>query len=125
MIEVARHIKSALTGISGIKTVEIGIEPNLSPKDYPIIRIVPTVTKPDNVLANTEETPFDIYVGIADKTERDGLETVYEALEAYQNEIIKRLHLSNEATFFWRQTRQDEDRLANVKVIAIRVDAIG
>ena len=38
--KLLKQIKERLTNLDGIKTLKIGIEPNISPSDYPIIRIV-------------------------------------------------------------------------------------
>ena len=90
-----------------------------------MIRIVPIDSRPDNSITTYEKISFDIFIGIADKTDKDGLELIYETLEVWETEIKTRMATAETAAFFWRSTKQDEDRLQNVKVIAMRVDAIG
>lgn len=125
MIQVAKIAKEALTGITGINTVAIGIEPNISPKDYPMIRVVPVDARPDNSIASYERVMLNVYVGIADKFDKDGYEAIYETLQAYEDEIKTRLNTASDAAFFWKSTQQDEDRLQNVKVLLLRFEAVG
>jgi len=125
MIKVAKVAKDALMGIPGITTVKIGIEPNITPKDYPIIRIVPVDARPDNSIAGHERVSLDIYIGIADKFAKDGYEAIYEALQTFENDVKSRLNAASGAAFFWKLTKQDEDRLQNVKVIVARFEALG
>ena len=125
MIKIAKDLKVLLSDIHGINTVKIGLEPNITPKDYPLIRIVPVESSPTNDISGTTKTTMTVYVGIADKFDKDGLELVYETLEVFETEIKSRFKTSPDSTFIWRSTRQDEDRLSNVKVIAMQVDGEG
>ncbi|MBD3768101.1 MAG: hypothetical protein IE928_09175, partial [Gammaproteobacteria bacterium] len=104
MIDVAKHLKTALTGIDGINTVAIGIEPNISPKDYPMIRIVPVNAVPDDSLTHYERIQFDVFVGLADKLDKDGYELIYETLESWEAEIKARISTNANAAFFWKGT---------------------
>ena len=60
MIQLAKIAKTALTGINGINTLAIGIEPNLSPKQYPMIRIVPVESRPDQSISQYNRATIDI-----------------------------------------------------------------
>jgi hypothetical protein len=125
MLEIAKLAKTALTGIEGVQSVGIGIEPNLAPKDYPMIRIVPVESRPDNSLSHYHNVQLDIYIGLADKFAKDGYEAIYQQLDNWEAEVVNRLNQVSGAAFFWKYTKQDEDRLQNVKVICLRVEGIG
>jgi len=68
---------------------------------------------------------LNVYVGIADKFDKDGYEAIYETLQAYEDQIKTRLNTASNAAFFWKSTQQDEDRLQNVKVLLMRFEVLG
>lgn len=125
MLDVEKIAKQALVGIDGIKTVKIGIEPHMSPNDYPIIRIVPDETRPDQSVTDLTRAYFNIYIALADKFDSDGYEAIYDTLAVWEEEVKTILSATEGAAFFWKSTKQDEDRLQNVKAIVLRYEAIG
>lgn len=125
MIEVAKIAKTALEGIAGINTVEIGIAKNISPKDYPIIRIVPVDSRPDQSISDYKRVNLTVFIGVSNLSDKDGMEAIYETLEQWEREVIERLNTAQGAAFFWKGTKQDEDRLQNVKVLALQFEALG
>lgn len=125
MINLAKIAKEALSGINGIQTIAIGIEPNITPRDYPMIRILPIDARPDQSIGDYERVQLDIYIGLADKFDKDGYEQIYETLESFERQVKDRLNTDNNAAFFWKFTKQDEDRLQNVKVIVCRFEVVG
>ncbi|MDA3046702.1 hypothetical protein OFO10_05975 [Campylobacter sp. VBCF_06 NA8] len=112
-------IKEKLEGIEGIKTLKIGIEPNISPSDYPIIRIV--INKNDLTQSNGWENDiyFSVYFG-AKIDEKVGLENIYKYLYDLEREIKNRLHnhqLENSCLIRFERTQSDNDTLKNFKIL--------
>lgn len=118
-------IKTALSQISNVKTCSIGINADISPDDYPIIRIVPEKIGEGGPIGRVLISVW-VYYGV-NLTEADsGLETVYETLASMQNAIVSALH-SHSGTFIaeWKETVTDEDRLDQFKLFASRFEVVG
>lgn len=117
--EAIKEIKEMLAGIDGINTLKIGIEPNISPSDYPIIRIV--INR--NTLSNTNGWENDIYFSVYFGAKIDdikGIENIYKYLYTLENEIKKRLHnaqLKNSCLIRFENTQSDNDTLKNFKIL--------
>lgn len=113
-LEAARD---ALADIAGVASCKIGLEPNISPADYPLIRLVPSRLTPGKPYGNrTIETL--IYFG-AQTTTSEGLETVYENLFALESAIIAAVQ---DFGGRYRETITDEDRLDAYKLMTIRCE---
>ena len=90
--EYLKEIGNLLIGIKGIKSLKIGLEPNISPSDYPIIRIVPNeIRLSDDFDLWACDISFSVYFG-AQLHEKIGLEKIYAELYALEYEIKERLH---------------------------------
>ena len=122
-IQILTHLKQILTPINDIKTVKIGIEKDLNPTNYPMIRIVPTKSTKGDALGS-EITQIDILVG-GNLDAFDGLEANYTQLNEWE-ESIKTILATNDdvATFIWQDTIHDEDKLLAVKLLIMDVLAI-
>ena len=118
-------MKTALSEISNVKTCGIGINTDISPDDYPIIRIVPEKISEGSPIGRVLISVW-VYYGV-NLTEADsGLEAVYETLSSMQNAIVSALH-SHSGTFIaeWKETVTDEDRLDQFKLFASRFEVVG
>ena len=117
MYEVLEALRDALAAITGVTSCKIGIEPNISPADYPMVRIVPVrITPGQPYHRRTSET--SIYFGM-NNTSSEGLELVYEELLALEAEIIKVIKASGGR---YIETLTDEDRLDTYKLMFIRCE---
>lgn len=98
----------------------IGLEANISPADYPMIRLVPARLIPGRPY-HARECETLIYFGtpIANS---EGLETVYEELFDLEAEILAVL---KDIGARYRETITDEDRLDAYKLMVIRADLTG
>lgn len=113
-LEAARD---ALALIAGVASCKIGLEPNISPADYPLIRLVPSRLTPGKPYGNrTIETL--IYFGTQTATS-EGLETVYENLFTLESAIIAAVQ---DFGGRYRETITDEDRLDAYKLMTIRCE---
>lgn len=133
--EYLKEIENQLKGIKGIKTLKIGLEPNLSPSDYPIIRIVPSEVKlSDDFDLWACDISFSVYFG-AQLHDKIGLDKIYKELYALEYEIKERLHNfqfePNESRTRggglcrFVITRDDGDTLKNFKILVSEFEIKG
>lgn len=124
-------IRDTLATIPGVATCAIGLEANITPADYPLIRVAPTrLTLPDGV--HRRETEVLIYYGAALLEASDGLTAVYETLLGMETAIIDQmlfaLVASSQGAFLqprFVETLTDEDRLPLYKLFASRFTVEG
>ena len=117
MMQDLETARDALAQIDGVASCAIGLEANIGPADYPMIRIVPVrVTPGKGYSARTCEC--NIYFG-APIANSEGMLSVYESLFALEAEILavlKTLHGR------YVETVTDEDRLDTYNLMAIRCE---
>ena len=103
-----------------VGSCKIGLEANIGPDDYPMIRIVPS-----RIIAGRpyhgRECETLIYFG-APFANSEGMETVYGELFQLEVEILAVLRGLGAR---YRETITDEDRLDAYKLMVIRVDITG
>lgn len=122
-IQILSHLKQLLSTVTGINTIEIGIEKDLNPTDYPMIRIVPLKSS-DGTVLGSEKTQIDILVG-SNLSDFVGLEANYMQLNDWEEQIKTILGTNSQvATYQWQDTTHDEDRLPAVKLLIMSVTAI-
>ena len=116
-LETAR---TALAAISGVTSCKIGIETNISPDDYPMIRIVPSRITPGKPYSKRSAETL-LYFGV-DTTNSEGLETVYTLLFALEANILTVLKTLQGR---YVETIMDEDRLDTYKLSVVRCELRG
>jgi hypothetical protein len=110
-------LRDILGALPGVKTAKIGVEPNISPDDYPIIRLVPIRILPGKSYAGRTA---EIYIHFGTPTTTaDGLESVYENLFSIEAGILTELKKFGAR---YIDTITDEDRLDAYKLMTIRAD---
>ncbi len=110
-------VRDALAGIAGVASCKIGLEANISPADYPLVRIVPARIIPGKPYRNrTAECLIYFGVPIANS---EGLEDVYAGLFALEAGILRQLQALG---CRYIETITDEDRLDTYKLMALRVE---
>lgn len=120
MFATLEAARDALAAIAGVASCKVGIEANLSPDDYPMIRLVPARLIPGRPYHGRECETL-IYFGTP-TANSEGLEAVYEALFDLEAEILTVLR---ELGARYRETITDEDRLDAYKLMVIRADITG
>jgi hypothetical protein len=117
MYAVLEALRDALAVIDCVTTCKIGIEKNISPASYPMIRVVPTRILPGKPY-NQRTADVQIYFG-ANVSESQGLESVYEELLTLEAEIIKVIKAEGGR---YIDTITDEDRLDTYKLMVVRLE---
>lgn len=111
-------LRDKLLEIPAVKTSKIGLEANIAPEDYPIVRIVPSIIRKTDSITRSSE--ILIYFGTP-LHESEGLENVYEGLLNLEEAIIAALN-GNGFVIKYLDTITDEDRTEHYKLMAIRAD---
>jgi len=109
--------RDALAGIVGVASCKIGLEANISPADYPLIRVVPSRLTPGKPYAGRTIEAL-VYFG-AQTAKSEGLETVYGNLFDMESAIIAEIQALGGR---YIETITDEDRLDAYKLMTIRAD---
>lgn len=120
MMTALETLRNALALISGVASCKIGIEPNISPDDYPLIRIVPSRITPGRPY-NNRTADCLIYFGV-DLALSEGLESVYTGLFALEASILGVVKAQGGR---YIETVTDEDRLDAYKLMTVRVEVQG
>jgi hypothetical protein len=123
MMHALETAKAALSAIPGLAVVggeiscKIGLEQNISPASYPMIRIVPTRVTPGKPYGNrTAETLIYFGTPVANAS---GLEAVYSELFDLEAAIIDVLR---DLRGRYVETIMDEDRLDAFKLSVVRCE---
>lgn len=121
MMALLESLRDSLAALPGVASCRIGLEANISPADYPLIRVVPSRLV-DGVAISRRRAECLIYFGVDTSEAEGGLEAVYAALFALETEIRA---VINQAGGLCRETITDEDRLETYKVMAVRCEVEG
>jgi hypothetical protein len=117
VMDTLETYRDALGALAGVASCKIGIEANLGPADYPMIRLVPSRLTPGKPYSGrTIETL--IYFG-AQITLSEGLETVYSGLFDIEALILDEVKALGGR---YIETITDEDRLDAYKLMTIRAE---
>lgn len=117
MMDSLEHARDALAAIPGVASCKIGIEANISPASYPMIRLVPSRITPGKPYSG-RTTEALIYFG-AQTVNSQGLELVYSDLFALEESILNVLRALGSR---YIETITDEDRLDAYKLMVIRCE---
>lgn len=118
--DVLVSMVGALAGVGGAKTVRLGLEANVTPDDYPIVRLVPTRAAP---LANHPHRKVEVLVYFGDRLlDFDGLAAVYARLLDLEEQIVAVVGSGAGWKAVHVDTVFDEDRLPAYKIAAARFD---
>ena len=123
-----------LAAIPGVTSCKVGLEANLTPDDYPIIRLVPSSLTPQTPGNGQRLLAFTVYFGAQLLAATDGLPAVYAELFRLDAAIRQALLVTAIATsrasggslqVTYRDTVCDEDRLPHYKLMAARFEVVG
>lgn len=115
------HLAGAVPGVT---TCRIGLEANMTPADYPMIRLVPSRVLDGQVIGRRAVEGL-LYFGQPIHEATGGLEAEWSSLLALEAQIIGALEATPTASCQYLETVLDEDRIDAYKLLAIRFRAIG
>ena len=117
MMPALEAARTALAILNGVASCKIGLEANISPADYPLIRLVPVRILPGTPYGNRTAEVL-IYFG-APTANSEGLEEVYRDLFQLEANILRVVRSLGGRH---RETLTDEDRMDTYKLMAARVE---
>ena len=123
MMAVLEGLRDALATIPGVASCKIGLESNISPADYPLIRVVPSRFLP-GTRYNKRIIEATIYFGMDSAESESGIEGVYSALLTMES-AIRAIVVGDVISGKYIDTITDEDRLDTYKVMAMRCEVMG
>lgn len=112
-------LRVRLATITGVQSCAIGLEPNIAPEDYPIVRLVPSLIRKTATFTRAVETL--IYFGKPIHESNEGLPAVYEELLDMEQAIVDALD-GNGFAVIYLDTITDEDRVEHYKLMAVRAE---
>lgn len=128
ILEALRDLLGAVTwGDDGeVKTSRVGLESGLSPDDYPIVRIVPSLLRGSPLegqagISGLRQTECLVYFGEPITEADGGLEELYRRLFAMESALIDALPRQGDFVAQWAETITDEDRVPGYKLLCLRV----
>ena len=121
MMALLETLRDALAAIDGVASCKIGLEANISPADYPLIRVVPSRIVEGSVIGRRRAECL-IYFGMDRAEAESGIETVYADLFGLETQIRT---VINQARGMYLETLTDEDRLDTYKLMAVRCEVEG
>ncbi len=111
--DILAELVTRLSAVTGCNTCKIGLEPNMTPDDYPIIRLVPSRLEP--IEANRRKVSVMVYYGSPIHA-FDGMDALYTALLAMEREIVGLMIAGDGYRIKHAYTITDEDRLSTYKL---------
>lgn len=120
MMPALEALRDALALIPGVASCKVGIEPNISPADYPLIRIVPSRIIPGRPYT-TRTADCLIYFGV-DLATSEGLESVYDGLFTLESAILEVVKAQDGR---YIETLTDRDEMDAYKLMAVRAEIHG
>ena len=112
-------LRDRLATVAGIVTCKIGLEANMTPADYPMVRIVPSAIK-RGIMLGQRSTECLIYFGMPAHEFTAGLEALYTDLLALEAALISAAETGSGYPWRYLETIADEDRVDGYKLMAIR-----
>lgn len=112
-------LRDQLATVAGVQTCRIGMEANMTPDDYPMVRIVPSLLRDSPVLGQRQAECL-IYFGQPIHEFTDGMEALYEELLTMEATLIEAAETGAGYYFQYIETVMDEDRVDGYKLLALR-----
>lgn len=118
--QVLQALRDALAVVPGVATCKIGMEANMTPADWPMVRLVPSTVRDSQVLGR-RSIDLLIYFGQAAHEFTAGLEALYADLFAMEAALLAAAFAVPGIFVQYQETVLDEDRLDAYKLMALRV----
>lgn len=113
-------LRDVLGAVSGVQTSKVGLESNMTPADYPMVRVVPSRISNAGTLSR-RRTECLVYFGQPVHEFEDGLEALHENMLTLEAALITAAQTSNQFFCDYIETVVDEDRVDGYKLMALRL----
>ena len=122
MMTALETARAAFSTVASLASCKIGLEANISPADYPLVRIVPSRVTPGRPYGGRTVECL-VYFGAHTTQAEGGLEAVYASLFDLEDQLLQKLR---QLQGRYLETVTDEDRLDHgFKLMAIRCELLG
>lgn len=120
--DVLTAMVAALDATGAATSTALGIEPNITGSDYPLIRVVPVKATPRK---GSGARSMDVLVYFGGKLhDYDGMGAIYAQMTAMEESIVSALRSGSGWQASHIETLFDEDRLPAYKMAAARFDVV-
>lgn len=120
--DVLTAMVAALEATGAATSTALGIEPNITGSDYPLIRVVPGKATPRKG-SGARSLAVLVYFG-GKLHDYDGLDSIYAQMAAMEESIVSALRSGSGWQASHIETLFDEDRLPAYKMAAARFDVV-
>jgi len=120
MMAALTALRDRLATVPGVATCKVGMEANMTPADYPMVRIVPS-TLAIGKLLSSRRCELTIYFGQPIHEFSAGLESLYSSLFTMEAALINAANTTPGLLVEYLETVLDEDRLDAYKLMAVRL----
>lgn len=112
-------VRDTLAALPGIATCRIGLEANMTPADYPMVRVVPSRIG-NGVMLGERSAETLVYFGQPIHEFTSGAEEQWRELLTMEAALVEALGAAQGFAFTHHETVLDEDRNDAYKLLAIR-----
>jgi len=117
-------VRDQLATVPGVLTCRIGWEANVTPDDYPLVRIVPSKIGAGRSIGRRSVNAI-IYFGKPIHEFEAGIEALYSEVMAMESALITAAEQTPGASVLYRETLFDEDRVEAYKLFGLVVEIVG
>ena len=124
--DVLVSVRDALAKVAGVKTCKIGMEPEITPEDYPLVRIVPSILRDGVPRGVARECEALLYFGLNVHDFEGGLEAVYAKMLEFEQQLLAAARSATAVgSVVLIETILDEDKIEAFKTMALKVKIVG
>ena len=124
--DVLVSVRDALAKVADVKTCKIGMEHDITPADYPLVRIVPSVLRDGVPRGVARECEALIYFSLNVHEFEDGLEAVYAKMLEFEQQLLAAARAATAvASVVLIETLLDQDENEAFKTMAMKVKIVG
>lgn len=122
--DILVRLREQLAAVAGVTTCRIGLEANMTPADYPMVRLVPSRIT-DGPTLHERSIELLVYFGQPVHEFEGGLQEQYAQLLAMEAALREAAFGTPELYVEYVETILDEDRIDAYKLMALRLVAQG
>ena len=117
-------VRDQLATVPGVLTCRIGWEADITPDDYPLVRIVPNRMR-DGRSIGRRSVDAVVFFGRPIHEFENGLEALYAEVMAMESALITAAEQTPGVAVLYRETILDEDRNDAYKLLGLVVEIVG
>ena len=112
-------MKTNLASIKGVKTCAVGLEANITPASYPMIRLVPTQFRKSDKAAHYRICDLAIYFGLPLVEGKTSAETIYKDLIEMETKVIDATRMGDTYRSTYQKTMVSTSEVEHYKLFCV------